>query len=78
MKVPILHYRDVVKALEKAGFVIVGGKDGSHLRLKKEKTSPNDPVRIVIVPRHTEIARGLLHNIIERSGLTLEEFLELL
>lgn len=78
MKVPILHYRDIVKALEKVGFEIVGGKDGSHLRLKKEKISPTDPPRIVIVPRHTEIARGTLHNIIERAGLTLEEFLELL
>lgn len=78
MKVPILHYREVVKALEKAGFKIVGGKDGSHLRLKKEKASANDPPRIVIVPRHIEIARGMLHNIIERSGLTLEEFMELL
>jgi hypothetical protein len=29
VKVPILHYKEVVKASQKAGFEIVGGKDGS-------------------------------------------------
>jgi predicted RNA binding protein YcfA (HicA-like mRNA interferase family) len=78
VKVPILHYKEVVKALQKAGFKIVGGEGGSHLRLKKERNSPNEPPRIVIVPRHTEIARGTLHNILTRAGLSLEEFLKLL
>lgn len=75
-KLPILHYKVVVKALEKAGFEIVGSR-GSHLRLKRKKQSADDNPRMVIVPMHKEIARGTLRNILRRSGLTLEELLEL-
>jgi predicted RNA binding protein YcfA (HicA-like mRNA interferase family) len=77
MKLPLLHYEKVVKALEKTGFRIVGTK-GSHLSLKKDKSSPKDPPRIVIVPMHKEIARGTLLHILNASGLTREEFLSLL
>jgi len=77
MKLPLLHYRKVVKALKRAGFEIVGRK-GSHLRLKRTKQSADDSPRMVIVPTHTEIARGTLRNILRRSGLSLEELLQLL
>lgn len=75
-KLPLLHYKKVVKALKKAGFEIVGSK-GSHLRLKRKKQSANDTPRMVIVPMHPEIARGTLRNILRRTGLTLEELLQL-
>ena len=77
MKLPTPHYKKVVKALEKVGFKIVGGKR-NHLRLKREKQSANDSLHIVIVPMDTEIAQGTLRSIIEQSGLTREEFLKLL
>ncbi|MEM3549542.1 MAG: type II toxin-antitoxin system HicA family toxin [Candidatus Bathyarchaeia archaeon] len=64
----------VVKALSKAGFEIVGRK-GSHVRLKKK--TPNKTF-IVIVPMHPEIKKGTLKSIIRQSGLPPEEFLKLL
>jgi virulence-associated protein VapD len=47
-----LSYKDVAKALEKAGFKIEGGTN--HLKMKKPKTSANDPVRIAIIPKQKE------------------------
>ena len=69
-KLPLLSWREVVKALEKAGFQIARQK-GSHLILVKDEC-------IVPVPRHAQIKRGLLMAIIAESGLTKEEFLKLL
>lgn len=34
-KVPSLHYRKVINALQRSGFVVVRQK-GSHIRLQKE------------------------------------------
>jgi predicted RNA binding protein YcfA (HicA-like mRNA interferase family) len=69
-KLPPLSWREVVKALTKAGFKVVRQK-GSHLILAKDE-------RIVPVPKHEQIKIGLLMAIIEEAGLTKEEFLELL
>ena len=73
-KLPPTSGRQVVKALSKAGFEIVGRK-GSHVRLKKK--TPNKTY-IVIVPMHSEIKKGTLKSIIRQSGLSPEEFLKLL
>ena len=69
-KLPLLSWREVVKALNKAGFQTARQK-GSHLILVK-----NDMV--VPVPKHSEIKRGLLLEIMAEAGLTREEFLKLL
>jgi predicted RNA binding protein YcfA (HicA-like mRNA interferase family) len=69
-KLPTLSWREVVKALTKAGFEVVRQK-GSHLILVKEEN-------IVPVPRHDEIKKGLLLQIITEAGLTREEFMKLL
>jgi predicted RNA binding protein YcfA (HicA-like mRNA interferase family) len=55
-KLPLLSWREVVKALGRAGFKIARQK-GSHIILVKDE-------RIVPVPRHGEIKRGLLMEII--------------
>jgi len=60
----------VVKVLVKAGFRAVRQK-GSHLILAKNEY-------VVPVPKHKEIKRGLLTEIIAEAGLTQEEFLRLL
>lgn len=70
MKLPILSWRDVVKALIKAGFKTVRQK-GSHMILVKNSY-------IVPIPKHNEIKKGLLLEIIAEAGLTKEEFLEIL
>ncbi len=69
-KLPLLSWREVVKVLTKAGFEVVSQR-GSHLILVKNE-------RIVPVPKHDQIKRGLLLAIIEESGLTREEFQHLL
>jgi predicted RNA binding protein YcfA (HicA-like mRNA interferase family) len=61
-KLPILPWHDVVKVLVKAGFQPVRQK-GSHLILVKDEY-------IVPVPKHKEIKRGLLLEIIAEAGMT--------
>jgi predicted RNA binding protein YcfA (HicA-like mRNA interferase family) len=69
-KLPLLSWREVVKALTKAGFQVARQR-GSHLILVKDE-------RIVPVPKHEQIKKGLLMAIIEEAGLTKEEFQKLL
>ena len=69
-KLPLLSWREVVRALAKVGFTVARQK-GSHIILVRNE-------RVVPVPRHEEIKRGLLMEIIVEAGLTREEFLELL
>jgi predicted RNA binding protein YcfA (HicA-like mRNA interferase family) len=52
------------------GFV-AGRQRGSHIILVKDD-------RVVPVPRHHQIKRGLLLEIIAEAGMTREEFLKLL
>jgi predicted RNA binding protein YcfA (HicA-like mRNA interferase family) len=68
-KLPLLSWREVVRALVRAGFRVARQK-GSHLILVKDGVA-------VPVPKHEEIKRGLLIEIISEAGLTKEDFLEL-
>ena len=74
MKLPVVSGQRIVKALKKVGFEIVGRK-GSHIRLKKKT---NEKMFIVTVPNHPEIAKDTLYSIIRQSGMSREEFIELL
>jgi predicted RNA binding protein YcfA (HicA-like mRNA interferase family) len=65
--------REVIKALTKIGFTIVGRK-GSHVRLKKK----DERTLIVIVPDHRELAKGTLRAILRQANLSREEFLKIL
>jgi predicted RNA binding protein YcfA (HicA-like mRNA interferase family) len=64
---------EVVKALSKIGYS-VDHQTGSHLILRNE----HQPHRRVTVPNHKEIARGTLRAILSETGLTVEEFIELI
>jgi predicted RNA binding protein YcfA (HicA-like mRNA interferase family) len=68
-KLPLLSWREVVKALTRAGFQVARQK-GSHFILVKGDA-------VVPVPKHREIKKGLLLEIIVEAGLTKEEFLML-
>lgn len=73
LRLPILKPRQVIKALNKAGFV-KARQTGSHLILKNLKTG-----KIVPIPIHTKsLKRGLTAAIIKEADLTLERFLKLL
>ena len=61
-----------VKVLEKASFYFLRQK-GSHISLVRE-----EPFAQVVVPDHKELDRGALRAIIRQSGLSVDEFIDLL
>jgi predicted RNA binding protein YcfA (HicA-like mRNA interferase family) len=74
-RLPGLTGNEVVRALEKAGFVVIR-TTGSHRRL----VHPDDRSRATTVPVHSgkALKRGTLHGIIKQAGLTVDEFVALL
>ncbi len=72
-KLPTLSGIKVVKVLTRSGFSI-DQQIRSHIILRHE----GSPVRTVSVPKHKELKIGTLKGIIKQSGLTVEEFVELL
>jgi len=71
---PALKPREVLRALERAGF-FVHHVSGSHYVLKH----PEKPALRVTLPWHNkDLRRRTLTSIIEQSGYTTDEFLELL
>lgn len=73
-RLPALTARDVIRALERAGFV-VSRMSGSDCRL----IHGSDPARKVTVPVHSgDLKRGTLRGIVAQAGFTVAEFLEML
>jgi len=48
---------------------------GSHVALEKRN---GEDVRRTVVPMHSTLAKGTLADILKQSGITLEQFIELL
>ncbi|MBI2856032.1 MAG: type II toxin-antitoxin system HicA family toxin [Chloroflexi bacterium] len=72
-RLPAVRPRQIVRALEKAGFVIEH-QTGSHVIMRHPSSR-----RKVAVPRHNrDVRRGLMFAIIQQAGLSAEEFSELL
>lgn len=74
-RLPSLKARDVIAALETAGFEVVRTA-GSHHRLVHKE----DPARATTVPVHKgrDLPRPVLRAIIKQAGMTVEEFVDLL
>lgn len=73
-RLPALKPREVMRALERAGFFLHHVR-GSHHYLKH----PAKPGVLVVVPFHAkDVKRGTLSSIIRQAGLTTEEFATLL
>lgn len=72
-QLPVVSGRDVVRVLEKIGYVRDRQK-GSHIILRQSAS----PYRRITVPDHREIAKGTLRAVIRQAGLTVEEFGRLL
>jgi predicted RNA binding protein YcfA (HicA-like mRNA interferase family) len=64
--------KEAARGFEKAGWV-ARGQTGSHLVLTKAGVRAN-----LTVPLHAELAPGTLRSLIRVSGLTVEDFLDLL
>jgi predicted RNA binding protein YcfA (HicA-like mRNA interferase family) len=73
-QLPALKAAKVLRALERAGFYVHHTK-GSHYYLKH----PGKPELRVTVPYHSgDLKRRTLMSIVEQSGFSIEEFLDLL
>ncbi len=72
-KLPVVSCSEVIKALAKIGYEN-DHQTGSHIILRQKEY----PHRRLTVPNHGEIAKGTLRAIIRQTGLTVEEFVELL
>ncbi len=72
-KLPVISGIKVVKALAKIGYE-TDHQTGSHIILRHKE----EPHRRLTVPNHDEIAKGTLLAIIRQSGLTRDEFMDLL
>ena len=72
-RLPTLHARKIIKALEKAGFVF-DRQVGSHFILRHPQTR-----QTTCVPQHgKDVKRSLMKEILQQAGLTEDQFRELL
>jgi len=65
-----LPYREVARRLRAAGFIEYRQR-GSHVRFIK--TTPTGRVSVT-VPRHREVQRGTISDILRYAGLSVDEF----
>ncbi|GAB6391321.1 MAG: type II toxin-antitoxin system HicA family toxin [Treponematales bacterium] len=69
-KHPLLRPQEIIAALGKRGFRYKSQR-GSHAKY-------TDGTRKVVIPMHTEVARGTLRGILQQAGIELDDFLTLL
>ena len=74
MKLPILSSKEVVEVLREKGFNMTR-QSGSHMIFVKHDATGKITV---VVPKHRELAKDTLLNIIAQSKMSKEEFLKLL
>mgnify|MGYP001075290788 FL=1 len=67
-KYPVLSPDEIIKALKKFGFEYVSQK-GSHLKYRNGS-------RVVIIPNHSEVAKGTLQSILTMANIPLENFVD--
>jgi predicted RNA binding protein YcfA (HicA-like mRNA interferase family) len=73
-KVPSLPYDQVIRALQRDGWVVVRQK-GSHVRIQKHTSA--ETLKLTI-PAHRPIKRSTLSHILKQAKLTVGEFEKLL
>ena len=72
-KLPLLSAKEVLKVLSRLGYAF-DHQRGSHI-VVRHKAPPH---RRIAIPNYDELPRGTLKAIIAETGLTTEQFLELL
>ena len=73
-KVPSLSYIQIVRALQRDGWVVVR-QQVSHIRLQKHT---GDEVLKITVPAHRPVKSSTLSHILKQAGLNVDQFLRLL
>lgn len=71
VKLPQVSGKDLVKFLEKQGFVRVRQK-GSHVSLRKQAP---DKAYLTVVPLHKNLAIGTLVAILQQCGISRDDFI---
>lgn len=66
-KLPHLSGAQIIRILERLGFVVVR-QNGSHVVLRKDSS-------VCVVPNHKEVKVGTLSGVLRQAGLSAEEFL---
>ena len=69
-KVPSLNFSQVIRALQRAGWVVVRQR-GSHIRLQKRTA---DETLKLTIPAHSPIKRSTLAHILKQARLSVDEF----
>ncbi|MEW6235171.1 MAG: type II toxin-antitoxin system HicA family toxin [Candidatus Omnitrophota bacterium] len=72
-KIPSLSFIQIIRILQKAGWIVVRQK-GSHIRLQKRFDS--ETIKIT-VPAHNPVKRSTLSQILKQARLDLDFFLQL-
>ena len=72
---PVVKGRQLIRALERAGFVVDRIVGGHHILVY-----PGDATRTVTVPVHAnrDVKPGTLRAIIRQAGFTMDEFRDVL
>ncbi|PCH65491.1 MAG: hypothetical protein COC01_09650 [Bacteroidetes bacterium] len=71
-KLPNISGEKCIKALSKKGYYLKR-QHGSHFILRKD-----DPFSQLVVPNHKSLDKGTLRAIIRQSGLSVDDFVNLL
>ena len=68
-EVPLLRPREVVKAFGRLGWEVARQR-GSHIILVKK-----GHLATLSIPDHPDVARGTLRSLIQKAGMSLDDFL---
>jgi predicted RNA binding protein YcfA (HicA-like mRNA interferase family) len=69
-KLPIVSGTDVVRTLERLGFVITRQR-GSHIMMRRGSSG-------CVVPNHRELKLGTLNGLLKQAGISPKEFIDAL
>lgn len=73
-KLPVITSKKLLKALQRAGFVI-DRQRGSHISMYH----PDKPEFIVVIPFHNvDLKKGMLKRILKDADMEIEDLIELL
>lgn len=73
-KLPVITSKKLIKALQRAGFIIERQR-GSHISLYH----PDKTDLVVVVPFHnTDLKKGMLRRILKDADMKIDELIELL
>lgn len=74
MKVPSLPYTQIIRALQRDGWIVVRQR-GSHIRLQKHIA---DELLKITIPARRPVKRSTLSHILKQARIDVDRFLELL